>query len=271
MTTFQDLLQESYSELNEATMTSSQRKAVAALRTSGWRMVGDTEEVKLSNGIDTVTVDEMGQLDYLGESFASKDDLYNEMDMRLIKEAVRHINEEEEQQDEKQQEVKSLAQKMKILFDNLTIITMVRGSEVYIVTMSRNKNEFVKLDGGNVADNGDLYNRRTANNLVERLKASGFEEKDWKSVVPRSLMKSYKFLVGQTPTIAVLLLMYAVAPGVVLGILSLIIRIGWAVLGTVLNTLPFPSIQVFSDAVDGALESMGMGQPQVDGFTGAAP
>lgn len=285
-TTFQDMLHESYSQLYESTMSSPQRRTVASLRATGWRIIHDSEssDVHLSNGADDVYVREDGTISYMANECHSIEEMDRHIDnyhlsnvIPLIEENVSEIPEEKK---------RTLAENIRLLFDNLTIITLTRGNDVYVVTMSRHSNEYAKFTNDTLIESGNLHNRRTAQNLVDRLMASGFDESDWKSVIPRSVMKTARFVKSQTPTIAAIFLMYVVAPGIVTAILSFVFRLAWSVLGGILNALPFPSFQIFSDAVEEALSLLNVNhdpvgdvissdffplQPQVDGFSGAAP
>lgn len=257
-TSFEDALRESEVQLAESSMTSSQRKAVASMRSSGWRIVDRGDEVVLTNGADTVSVDASGTLFYLNESYSTLTMLDEAIDAHYFSSII-PILEENEQDEEKKQQARTVVDKLRVLFNNLTVVTLTRGRETYIVTTSKDRSEFVKMDNDTVTSSGNLFNRRTANNLVDRLKASGFEERNWQSVVPKRAMQGYRLIIKSAPIIAILFAIHVFTFGVSTMIVGVVIRALWSVLVLILSSLPLPSIQLFTDAVDSALEAVNSG------------
>lgn len=258
---FDSLLTESYQQLKEATMSPKQRTMVASMRSDGWRISSLEEEyVTLTNGEDRISINKEGKVEQGNRVFESLTAFYETKDVNIL---TSIITEEEddvdyyEDQEMVEEKKETFKDSLKKLLENLTIITLQRGGEKYIVSMTSNSSEYVKIDGGRATEGDTLSNRRTAMDLVRRLKQSGFEEQEFTSTIPKQVHKTLGLIKNNSPTIAIILLLLAINPlGWVSALISLIIRVSWSVVTILLDKIGIPSISVMQEEVEEALSML---------------
>lgn len=257
---FDSLLTESYQQLKEATMSPKQRTMVASMRSDGWRIKSlEDEYVILTNGEDTVNINNQGKLEKSNRMFETLDAYYETTEFNALSSIIMEVDgqddidyyEDQEMVEEKKETLKS---DLKKLLDNLVIVTLQRGQEQYVVTMTSNSSEYVKIEGGRVVEGDTLSNRRTAMDLVRRLKQSGFIEKEFTSTIPKQVHKTLGIIKNNSPTIAIILLLVAINPlGWVSAFISLVVRLSWSLITFLLDKLGVPSISVMQEEVEKAL------------------
>lgn len=256
---FDSLLTESYQQLKEATMSPKQRTMVASMRSDGWRIKSlEDDYITLTNGEDTVNINADGKLEQSNRMYESLESYYETTDfssLSLVMEADEQNDidyyEDQEIVEEKKE---TLRDDLKKLLDNLTIITLQRGQEQYIITMTSNSSEYVKIENGRAVEGDAVSNRRTAMDLVRRLQQSGFEEREFSSTIPKQVHKTLGVIKNNSPTIAILLLLLALNPfGWVSAMISLAVRASWSLVTFLLDKLGIPSISVMQEEVEQAL------------------
>lgn len=257
---FEMLLEEHSNHLHEATMTPKQRVMVASLRSNGWRVVDiDDSRVSITDGSMIRSINRNGEIEHLNESYTSPSSFIDRVNIDYLNEALLQVvNEAEYTPDDVVGEEKENVKKgLSKILENLVIVTLVRGKETYVVAMTRHNNEYMKVVNNDVTDHGVFSNRRTAMDLVNRLKQSGFDEADFGSTIPKRIHKTMGFLKDHLPTLSIIALLLLINPlGWVSALISFAVRASWSLIGFLIDKLGLPSISVLTDEVESAMQTL---------------